>query len=51
MYDYATQSLQRQEIQEIQNLNNNLETTNNLICICVFVLILTYITSFVRNIF
>lgn len=28
MYDYATQTLQRQEISELQEINNKIETLN-----------------------
>lgn len=51
IYNYATTTLQQEQISQLEALNNKIEQQNNLIGICAFILVLTYVTAFVRNIF
>ena len=51
MYNYATTTLQQEQISQLEALNNKIEQQNNLIGICTFILVLIYTTTFVRNLF
>lgn len=50
-YDYSTSTLQNESIEELEILNSNIENTNSILTIIAIILVLTYITSFIRNIF
>ena len=51
IYNYATTTLQNEQITELNNLNKNIENTNGLLALIGTVLVLQYFTSFIRNIF
>lgn len=50
-YNYATTTLQKDQIEQLEQINTNLQDLNMTMSIIAFVLVTTLITSFVRNIF
>lgn len=48
-YNYATTTLQNENINKIEELNETLKITNNLLGIIAFAIILQIIISFIRN--
>lgn len=48
-YNYATTTLQEENINKIEKLNITLQTTNSLLGIIAFAIVLQIIISFVRN--
>lgn len=48
-YNYATTTLQEENINKIEELNETLKTTNSLLGVIAFAIVLQIIISFIRN--
>lgn len=50
-YDYSTQTLQKQQLEELIEINQNINDLSSCILLLAFIFCLSLLTSFARNIF